>query len=299
VRKKSDAKRTPESNTISLKKKSQFGDIVARFFRNKVAVLGFVIICILSLCALFPDAVAPYDPVKQYLSDRFVAPCAEHLFGTDEFGRDVFSRVVFGCRTSLLIGLASVAISCLLGVAVGCVSGYYGGIVDDLIMRVIDIMMAIPVTLLGISIVAALGQSIFNLILAIAIGSLCPYARLVRVSVLSIKDQEFVEAARATGASNLRIILKYILPNCMAPIIVQASMSIAFAIMVATGLSFLGLGVPPPTPEWGSMASSARSYIRDYWWLVTFPGLAIMASVFSFNLFGDGLRDALDPKLKN
>ena len=165
-------------------------------------------------------------------------------------------------------------------------------------MRFIDILMAIPNTLLGISIVAALGPSIRNLIIAIAIGSISAYARITRVSVLSVKDTEYVEAAYATGASDARIIWKYVLPNCLAPIIVQATMSIATAIMTATGLSFLGLGVPAPTPEWGSMASSARSFFRDYWWLVTFPGLAIMASAFAFNLAGDGLRDALDPKLK-
>lgn len=294
------------SGTVTLKKKSQAQEILSRFFRNKAAVLGLIIICVLVFCALFPGVVAPYDPITQDYGSTFLPPLSEgkdggpmHLFGTDEFGRDIFSRVVYGCQTSLQIGLISVAISCVIGVIVGCIAGYYGGVIDNLFMRGIDILMAIPVTMLGISIVAAFGQSTSNLILAIALGSVCPYARLVRVSVLTEKDREYVEAARATGASDARIIMKYILPNCMAPIIVQATMSIAAAIMSATGLSFLGLGVPAPTPEWGSMASTARNYFRDYWWLITFPGLAIMASVFSFNLFGDGLRDALDPKLKN
>lgn len=290
----------PESlEQVIVAKRGQGFEIVSRFLRNKAAVVGMVIALVLIFCAIFPKAVTSYNPIEQNLSEVFVPPSSHHLFGTDDFGRDVFSRVIYGCRTSLKIGLISVSLSCAVGVVIGCISGYYGGVVDNLFMRCIDVLMAIPNTLLGISIVAALGQSVTNLIIAISIGSVSGYARITRVSVFAVKDQEYVEAARATGASDARIILKYILPNCMAPIIVHATMSIATAIMTATGLSFLGLGVPPPTPEWGSMASSARSYIRDYWWLVTFPGLAIMASAFSFNLFGDGLRDALDPKLKS
>ena len=284
---------------VSIAKRSQAFEIMTRFFRNKAAVLGLLIAVGLVYCALFPATLTSYDPIKQDFKQRFIAPNAEHPFGTDNFGRDVFTRVVYGARTSLKIGLISVSISCVVGVLIGSIAGFYSGVVDNVFMRAIDVLMAIPNTLLGISIVAALGQSVTNLIIAISIGSVAGYARITRVSVLSVKGQEYVEAARATGAGNARIILKYILPNCMAPIIVQATMSIATAIMTATGLSFLGLGVPAPTPEWGSMASQARSYIRDYWWLVTFPGLAIMASAFSFNLFGDGLRDALDPKLKS
>lgn len=238
-------------------------------------------------------------PIEQDLRNRFAAPSSEHYFGTDEYGRDIFARVIYGCRTSMEIGLLSVAASCIIGVIIGAVAGFYGGITDNLFMRFIDILMAIPNTLLGISIVAALGNSIPNLIIALSIGSIAGYARVVRVSVLSTKGMEYVEAAYATGASDARIIFKYILPNCLAPIIVQATMSVATTIMTATGLSFLGLGVPAPTPEWGAMASSSRAYIRDYWWLVTFPGIAIMITAFSFNLFGDGLRDALDPKLKS
>jgi peptide/nickel transport system permease protein len=284
---------------VSITKRSQNKEIIIRFLRNKAAVLGLIIVVVLIFCMLFPTALTSYDPIKQNFSERFVPPNREHLFGTDEFGRDIFTRVVYGCRTSLRIGLISVGISCIIGVLIGSIAGFYGGVIDSIFMRCIDVLMAIPNTLLGISIVAALGQSITNLIIAISIGSISGYARITRVSVLTVKDLEYVEAARATGSSNARIIIKYILPNCLAPIIVHATMSIAVAIMTATGLSFLGLGVPAPTPEWGSMASSARAYIRDYWWLVTFPGLAIMASAFSFNLFGDGLRDALDPKLKN
>ena len=280
-------------DAVMVAKRGQSREIIGRFLQNKAAVCGLVIASFLIFCALFPQLLTSYD-----LSVTFQPPSAEHWFGTDDQGRDIFARVVYGCRYSLSIGLISVAISCVIGVFLGAVSGYYSGTVDNVIMRFIDILMAIPNTLLGISIVAALGPSIRNLIIAIAIGSISAYARITRVSVLSVKDTEYVEAAYATGASDARIIWKYVLPNCLAPIIVQATMSIATAIMTATGLSFLGLGVPAPTPEWGSMASSARSFFRDYWWLVTFPGLAIMASAFAFNLAGDGLRDALDPKLK-
>lgn len=285
-------------DAVMVAKRGQSREIIGRFLQNKAAVCGLVIAAILIFCALFPQLLTSYDPLKQDLSVTFQPPSAEHWFGTDDQGRDIFARVVYGCRYSLSIGLISVVISCVIGVFLGAASGYYSGTVDNVIMRFIDILMAIPNTLLGISIVAALGPSIRNLIIAIAIGSISAYARITRVSVLSVKDTEYVEAAYATGASDARIIWKYVLPNCLAPIIVQATMSIATAIMTATGLSFLGLGVPAPTPEWGSMASSARSFFRDYWWLVTFPGLAIMASAFAFNLAGDGLRDALDPKLK-
>lgn len=288
----------PADDAVMVAKRGQSREIIGRFLQNKAAVCGLVIAAILIFCALFPQLLTSYDPLKQDLSVTFQPPSAEHWFGTDDQGRDIFARVVYGCRYSLSIGLISVVISCVIGVFLGAVSGYYSGTVDNVIMRFIDILMAIPNTLLGISIVAALGPSIRNLIIAIAIGSISAYARITRVSVLSVKDTEYVEAAYATGASDARIIWKYVLPNCLAPIIVQATMSIATAIMTATGLSFLGLGVPAPTPEWGSMASSARSFFRDYWWLVTFPGLAIMASAFAFNLAGDGLRDALDPKLK-
>lgn len=281
------------------KRSGQIAEVIGRFLKNKAAVLGLMIIFLLIFCSLFPQVIATADPIKQELGNRNLPPGIQHLFGTDEHGRDIFARVVYGCRTSLLIGLSTVIFSSIAGVILGCTAGYVGSIGDNVVMRGMDILMAIPSTMLGISIVAAFGQSVLNLIIALSISMVAPMARLVRISVLSVKDQEYVEAARSCGANSLRIIMKYILPNCMAPIIVQATMGIATAIMASTALSFLGLGVPAPTPEWGSMASAARVYVRDYWWQVTFPGLAIMISVFSFNLFGDGLRDALDPKLKN
>lgn len=283
---------------VSIKKQSQFGEIFKRFKRNRMAVFGLVVIVLLSICAIFPQFIAPYGFDEQNLSELFISPCLSHPFGTDNFGRDILSRVIYGCRVSLLIGLISVSISCVLGVALGCIAGYYGNRVDNLVMRFIDIMLAIPQMLLAMSIVAALGIGTKNLILAIGIGSVPGYARIVRGSILSVKEQEYIEAARSIGASDLRIIMKHIIPNCLAPIIVQATMSIATAILSTASMSFIGLGIEPPTPEWGSMLAAGRAYLRDHWFVVTFPGIAIMLTVFAFNLFGDGLRDALDPKLK-
>lgn len=283
---------------VTLKKQSQLKDIVKRFKRNRMAVFGLAVIIILILCALLPQVIAPYGYDDQNLSELFLSPSLKHPFGTDNFGRDIFSRVIYGCRISLLIGLTSVSISCVLGVALGCIAGYYGNRVDNLVMRFIDIMLAIPNMLLAMSIVAALGIGTRNLILAIGIGAVPGYARIVRGSILSVKEQEYIEAARSVGAGDLRIILRHIVPNCLAPIIVQATMSIATAILSTASLSFIGLGIEPPTPEWGSMLASGRAFLRDHWFVVTFPGAAIMLTVFAFNLFGDGLRDALDPKLK-
>lgn len=283
---------------VKMKKRGQAREIRRRFARNKGAVLGLVFLTVLVVCALVPDLIAPYGFDDQNLGRRFKSPSAAHLFGTDEFGRDIFSRVVFGCRISLTLGIVSVTISCFFGIILGCIAGYYGRIVDNVIMRFIDIMLSIPNILLAVSIVAALGTSFFNLMLAIGVGAIPGYARIVRAAILSVKEQEYIEAARSNGASDWHIITRHILPNCMAPIIVQATISIAHAVLSAAGMSFIGLGIMPPTPEWGSMLSSGRAYIRDYWYVVTFPGLAIMMTVFSINLLGDGLRDALDPRLK-
>jgi len=288
-----------ETTAVTMKKRGQFKDIRRRFAKNKGAILGLGFIVILVVCALIPSVIAPYGFDDQQLSRRFQSPSWNHLFGTDEYGRDIFSRVVYGCRISLTLGLVSVTISCVLGIILGCISGYYGKVVDNVIMRIIDIMLSIPNILLAVSIVAALGTSFFNLMLAIGIGAVPGYARVVRASILSVKEQEYIEAARSNGASDWRIITRHIIPNCMAPIIVQATMSIASAVLSAAGMSFIGLGIMPPTPEWGSMLASGRAYIRDYWYVVTFPGLAIMLTVFSINLLGDGLRDALDPRLKS
>ncbi|MEA4920072.1 MAG: ABC transporter permease [Clostridiaceae bacterium] len=284
--------------TITIAKRSQFKDIVRRFRKNKAAVIGVAIIAVLIICALFPGLISQSDYNAQSLRDRYQSPSSEHILGTDELGRDMFTRIVWGCRTSLTIGLSSVLMACVAGVAIGCISGFYGRTVDNILMRLIDILMAVPNMLLGISIVAALGNSIGVLIIAMGLSSMPTFARVTRAAVITVRDMEYIEAARATGASDLRIMWKYILPNALAPIIVQVSMGLAGSILTISGLSFIGLGVPAPTPEWGSMLSSGRSVIRDHPHIILYPGIAIMLSVFAFNLFGDGLRDALDPRLK-
>lgn len=273
-------------------------DIWTRMKRNRLAMVGLVIIIILVITAIFADYIAPYGYAEQNLANQYQTPNAEHWFGTDELGRDIFSRVVYGSRVSLRVGFISVSISMMIGVAIGAITGYYGGKIDNILMRFIDIVQALPDILLAIAIMAALGPGLTNLMVAVGIAAIPGYARLVRSSVLSLRDQEFVEAARANGSSDARIILKHIIPNCMAPIIVQATLGVAYAIINAAGLSFIGLGLEPPTPEWGAMLSGGRAYIRDYPHMTLFPGLAIVLTILALNLLGDGLRDALDPKLK-
>ena len=280
------------------KRLKRFKEIWQRLSKNKLAILGLIIIIVMILIAFFADFIAPYGYDEQDLTMAFQGPGNGHLFGTDEFGRDIFSRVVYGTRISLLIGFVAVAIAVVIGVLLGAISGYYGDKVDNIIMRLMDILLSIPQILLAIAIVAALGNGLFNLMLAVGLSSIPHYARIIRASVLSIKDQEFIEAAKAAGSSDLRIIFKHIIPNCLAPIIVQATLGVALAILTAAGLSFIGLGIAPPTPEWGSMLSSGRNYIRDDSYMTMFPGLAIVVTIFALNVLGDGLRDALDPKLK-
>ncbi len=284
----------------SNKKRSQWLEVWRRLKRNKMAVLGLVILIILVLLAVFANVIANYDNVviKQNLSQRLQAPSAAHWLGTDEFGRDIFARLVHGTRVSLQVGIIAVGISIIIGGILGAIAGYYGGKLDNIIMRVMDIFLAVPSILLAIAIVSALGPSILNLMLAISISSVPSYARIVRASVLSIRDQEFIEAAKAIGASNTRIIFRHIIPNSLAPVIVQATLGVASAILSTAGLSFIGLGIQPPAPEWGSMLSGGRQYLRYAWWVTTFPGVAIMITILSLNLLGDGLRDALDPRLK-
>ena len=289
---------SPAAEEEEAVKTSQWKDVLYRLCQNKAAMVGLAIMVLLVLCAIFADVLAPYGYDDQDLSRRFIEPCREFPFGTDNFGRDIFSRIIYGSRISLQVGLISVAISTVFGVALGAVAGYYGKVLDNIIMRVVDVMLAIPSILLAISIAAALGPGLRNVMIAISIGSVPSFARIVRASVLTIKEQEFVEAAQAVGAGDGRILLKHILPNCMATIIVQATLGVAGAILSTSGLSFIGLGISPPTPEWGSMLSAGRQYIRDHGYIVLFPGLAIMITIFALNLLGDGLRDALDPRLK-
>ena len=274
-------------------------DTWRRLRKNKLAMVGLVILALLILCAIFAGFLAPYSYEEQDLANAFQHPGGEHIFGTDEYGRDIFSRCIYGARISLVVGFIAVGVAILVGVVLGSIAGYFGNLTDNLIMRTMDVLMAIPQMLLAISIAAALGPGLFKLMLAVGISNIPSYARIVRASVLSIKDQEYIEAARAIGTNDFLIIVKHILPNCLAPIIVQATTGVALAILTAAGLSFLGLGTQPPIPEWGSMLSSGRYYIRDHWYMTLFPGLAIAFTIFSLNVLGDGMRDALDPKLRD
>lgn len=280
------------------KKRSQAAVVWKRLRKNKLAILGMITLALLILLAIFADVIAPYPYAEQNYSNTLQFPSAKHLMGTDNYGRDILSRVIYGTRISLQIGFISLTLGALMGCILGAIAGFFSGIVDTVIMRFTDILMSIPRTVLAISIATTLGPGLRNAMIAVAISSVPNFARVVRASTLTVKDQEFVEAARAIGASNSRIISLHIFPNVLAPIIVQATLGVGTAIILAAALSFLGLGIQPPTPEWGSMLSAARSYMRDYWYMVTFPGLAIMITVLALNLFGDGLRDALDPKLK-
>lgn len=282
------------------KKRSMTVEVCQRLARNKMAMLGLAILMVLVLCAVFADVIADYDTkvVAQNIANRLQGPSAEHWFGTDEFGRDIFARIIHGSRVSLVVGLISVSVSLIVGGILGAFAGFYGGKIDNVIMRVMDIFLAVPSTLLAMTIVAALGSSLVNVMLAIGVSGIPNYARIVRAAVMSVKDQEFVESSRAIGASNMTTIFREIIPNCLAPIIVQATLSVAGAILSTASLSFIGLGVQPPDPEWGAMLSGGRNFLRDAVHLTLFPGLAIVVTILALNLLGDGLRDALDPRLK-
>ena len=294
--------RKKETNATSememMKRHGQWKDVFRRLWKNKLAMVGLLIVLVLVFCAIFADVLAPYDPYALSMSNRFAPLSAEHPLGTDNYGRDILSRVLYGGRTSLLVSLVSLVISTVLGIVIGITAGYFGGTYDFIVMRIMDIVMAIPSTFLAIAIMAALGAGNFNTALAIAISGIPMVCRVIRGSVLSLRDQEYVEAATATGSGSARIMFKHILPNTLAPILVECTLRIGGNILAISGLSFIGLGITEPTAEWGAMLAFGRQYIRDYWPLVTFPGVAIMLTLFGFNLFGDGLRDALDPRLK-
>lgn len=285
----------------SFEKRNQIGEIWRRMCKNKIAMLGLVIIVIFALLAIFADFICDYDTmaIKQDVSIRLQGPSAEHWFGTDNYGRDVFARIIHGGRISLSVGFISVGISALIGGLLGATAGLYGGRVDNLIMRFMDAVVSIPSMLLTLALVAALGHGIRNLLIAITIGQVPAFTRIVRASVLSVAGQEFVESARSYGTGTFRIIWRHIIPNAIGPIIVQATMSIAGTILTISGLSFLGMGIEAPAPEWGSMLSEARQIMRSHPHLVMFPGMAIVLSALAMNLVGDGLRDALDPKLRD
>jgi peptide/nickel transport system permease protein len=293
----------PSSQIASLEIKTRSGglarDTFRKLTRNPGAVAGLIVLALIVLATIFAPAIAPYDPIAQDTQAIRQAPSREHLNGTDTFGRDVFSRVLYGGRQSLPVGLIAVGIAGVVGVLTGLAAGYYGRWVDTVTMRMVDIMLAFPGILLAMSIVAILGTSLFNLMLAVGIAAIPEYTRVVRGSVLSAREAEYVTAARVSGGSNSRIMLKHIFPNILPPVIVLATLGMAGAIILGSTLSFLGLGIQPPTPEWGNMMSDGRTLMRHFWWVSFFPGLAIMLTVLSINLIGDGLRDALDPRLHN
>ena len=287
-------------SNVSVKKKSQIADVWKRLCRNKTAVLGLVIFGLLALMAIISPIVLDYETqvIKADYSSTLQAPSAAHWFGTDELGRDIFNRVMYGSTVSLSIGIVTVIVALTFGLILGAAAGYYGGKIDMVIMRIMDIFLAIPGTLLAICIVASLGNSIPNLVIAQAVSSIPTFSRVVRGAVITARDAEYVEAARAIGDKDATIIFKEVLPNSLAPIIVQTTLQVATVILSIAGLSFIGLGIPAPRPEWGAMLSGARAYIRDYSYMCLFPGLAIMTTILSLNLLGDGLRDALDPRLR-
>lgn len=269
-----------------------------RFQRNKGAMFGLTIFVVMIVTAAFAPLLAPYDPLEQNYLEAMQLPSATHWLGTDSFGRDILSRIIYGARIALVVGVLAVLLSMLVGVTLGLISGYYGGVVDTVIMRLMDGLFAFPILILAIALMAILGLGVRNVIIAVAVGYIAPFARVTRGDVLAIKEETYVEAARLTGVSDTAIIVRHILPNVLAPIIVQAALRVSAAIITEAGLSFLGLGPPPPTPVWGSMISEGREFLVIAWHISTFPGLALMLTVVGLNLFGDGLRDTLDPRLK-
>lgn len=292
----------PKASTTtadSPKSQSMLGIAWRQLRRNYVAMGALAIILGLFVVAIFAPFIAPYDPLKQNFRVALQPPSLAHPFGTDDVGRDILSRVIYGTRISLRVGLVSVAISGIFGVLLGLVAGYYGKWIDNTIMRIIDVLLAFPSLLLALAIIAILGPGLFNVMIAVGIGSIPVYTRMARASTLSVRERDYVLAARTLGLSDARIIRGYIFPNIIPPIIVLATLGVATAILTAAALSFIGLGAQPPTPEWGAMLTQGRQYLQKAWWFTAFPGLAIMITVLAMNVFGDALRDALDPRLRS
>lgn len=278
--------------------KGPFADFVSRFTKSTSAMIGLGLLIMLVFCAVFAPVLAPYDPYESNLPQALQPPSSEHIMGTDELGRDIFSRILYGARISLIVGVEAVGLALIFGVILGALAGFYGGKTDTGIMGVMDIMLSFPDILLAIAFMTVMGRGVDKAVIAIGIVSIPQYARIVRGSVLSVKENVYVTAARAIGNSDFRLIFVHILPNVLAPIIVRATIGVSIAILEAAALGFLGLGVEPPTAEWGTMLGSGRQTIFNAPHIVTFPGLAITLTVMAFNLLGDGLRDVLDPRLK-
>jgi peptide/nickel transport system permease protein len=270
----------------------------ARLKRNRMAMTGLILVLVLFAVALFAPWLAPYDPLSINLQEVLMPPSPAHYLGTDTLGRDVLSRIIFGARISLLVGFVAVGIATLIGLFIGALAGYYGGWVDSALMRLVDLMLCFPTLFLILAVIALLGPSIWNIMAVIGFTSWMGVARLVRAEFLSLREREFVTAARALGAGDTRLILRHILPNALTPVMISATLGVAGAILTESALSFLGLGVMPPTPSWGNILTAGKDNIEIAWWLSVFPGLAILITVMSYNLLGEGIREAIDPRLK-
>lgn len=269
-----------------------------RFFKNKLSILGLAVVIILILVSLLAGVLRPYDPLKISISTRTQGPSPTHYLGTDHFGRDIYSRILSGAIISLTVGILSVALGALIGIILGAIGGYFGGWLDYVIVLIMDTIISFPATLLAIGLMSVMGLGVTNIIVALAFIGIPVYGRVVRGAVLSIREKEYIEAARASGSSHLKLILIHVLPNAMAPLIVVTTIGVANAILIEAALSFLGLGVAPPAPSWGNMLADGRNFITQAPWMTIFPGIAISITVLGFNTLGDGLRDVLDPKLK-
>jgi len=296
---KKNKKEYVETLETMTRKRSQWRDTFGRLFRNKLGMVGLVLVAILLILVILPGLFTKYDYMDQDFMNRFAMPSREHIMGLDNLGRDLWSRLLYGGRISMMVAVLANVLSLVVGVIIGAIAGYFGGKTDLIITRIVDIIMAIPALLLAIAISAALGGGPVNTALAISISGIPPSTRILRSTVMAIKGNEFVEAARATGSRHMRVILRHILPNTIAPLIVNATFGIGSNIMAISSLSFIGLGVQPPTPEWGSILAAGRTYIRDFYPIIVFPSLFIVITLFGFNLFGDALRDALDPRLRD
>ncbi len=281
------------------KKRSQFGEVWHRLKKSKIAVASLIVLILIFITSALAPVLAPYNYDQEDFNASFASPSKEHLLGTDRLGRDILSRLLYGSQQSLKIGIYSTAFAAVIGILLGALAGYYGGRIDNLIMRFLDVYQGIPMFLLCVTLAAVLGPSLRNAIIAIGISSVPGYARMMRASILTVGEMEYIEAARAINATDKRIILKHIIPNAISPLIVMITMSMGSSVLAGAGMSFIGLGVQAPIPEWGAMISDARSFLRGHGELALYPGICVIITVLAFNLLGDGLRDALDPRLKN
>lgn len=281
------------------KKRSRIGEIWRQLRKNKIAVVSMIVLILIFATSILAPVLAPYPPDEEDFSQSFASPSKEHLLGTDRLGRDILSRLLYGSQQSLQIGIYSTIVAAIVGIIIGSIAGYYGGWVDNLLMRFLDIYQGIPMFLLCVTLAAVLGPSLRNAVIAIGISSVPGFARLMRASILTVAGMDYIEASKAINASDSVIIRKHIIPNAIAPLIVSVTMSMGGSVLAGAGLSFIGLGVQPPIPEWGAMISEARSFLRGHATLALYPGICVMITVLAFNLLGDGLRDALDPRLKN